>query len=77
MLKTEPIGPGGQKHPEDQYINLGTLMHRRARIGELSQQMMIAPDIFPRFESTRPRAAARAQLAQLEDEEASGAGLEQ
>lgn len=43
LRKVHTIGPGGKNILEEQYINLGnTLMHKQERIGELSQQLMIA-----------------------------------
>ena len=61
-LKTErTIGPGGRNIFEEQYINLGnTLAQKQMRIGELSQQLMIAQSRFPRPTSARPSRIARA-----------------
>ncbi len=43
LRKVRTIGPGGKNLFEEQYINLGnSLMHKQERIGELSQQLMIA-----------------------------------
>ena len=60
-LKNErTIGPGGRNIFEEQYINLGnTLAHKQMRIGELSQQLMIAQS-FPRPDFGRPSRGAGA-----------------
>ncbi|MGP0069555.1 MAG: polysaccharide biosynthesis tyrosine autokinase [Isosphaeraceae bacterium] len=66
------IGPGGKSIIEEQYVNLGTIMtQKQLRLGELSQQMMIA-DQFPRIDMSGESASRSARLAELEREKRKG-----
>ena len=69
QLKTvRTIGPGGKNIFEEQYINLGnTLMHKQERIGELSQQLMIAKS-FSRNDFNAGPGPREQQIALLEAE---------
>jgi len=62
------IGPGGKNIVEEQYINLGNaLMHKQERIGELSQQLMIAKS-FSRNEFNSGPGQPEQQIMVLEAE---------
>src|SRR5262249_28932802 len=66
-LKTErTIGPGGRNIFEEQYVNLGnSLAQKQNRIGELSQQLMIA-QTFPKADLGPGSSARDQRIAQLE-----------
>jgi capsular exopolysaccharide synthesis family protein len=62
------IGPGGRNIFEEQYVNLGnTLAQKQMRIGELSQQLMIARS-FPRPDFSSQAGSREQRLAMLDFE---------
>lgn len=65
LKKERTIGPGGRNILEDQYVSLGaTLAHKQARIGELSQQLMISRS-FPKPEFGPGQTPREQRIAQL------------
>jgi succinoglycan biosynthesis transport protein ExoP len=66
LKETRTIGPGGRSIPEEQYVNLGTILQQKtAKLGEIQQQKLFA-ELFPKFQPD-PRAEAReGRIAQLE-----------
>ena len=66
------IGPGGKSIIEEQYVSLGALMNQKqVRMGELSQQMMLA-EMFPKLDLSGDSSARASRLAQLEMERRKG-----
>ncbi len=68
LKKVRTIGPGGKNLFEEQYVNLGnSLMHKQERIGELSQQLMIAKS-FSRNEFNSSQGPREQRISMLEAE---------
>jgi succinoglycan biosynthesis transport protein ExoP len=66
-LKTmRMIGPGGKNIFEEQYVTLGLdLAHKKNRVAELTQQLMVA-QMFPRIDHSGEGAARQQRIEQLE-----------
>jgi capsular exopolysaccharide synthesis family protein len=66
LKKERTIGPGGKNIFEEQYVSLGnTLAHKQLRIGDLSQQLMIA-QYFPKADLGSQTSSREQRVAQLE-----------
>ena len=62
------IGPGGRNIIEERYVNLSTIMtQKQMRLGEISQQMMMA-EMFPKTEISGDAMSRAGRIAQLEME---------
>jgi capsular exopolysaccharide synthesis family protein len=62
------IGPGGRNIFEEQYVNLGNMLtHKQMRIGELSQQLMVAQS-FPKPDFRSDVNSPQQRIAVLEAE---------
>jgi capsular exopolysaccharide synthesis family protein len=60
------IGAGGKSIIEEEYLNLGAMMNQKqARMGELSQQILLA-EMFPKMDMNPTESARASRLAQLE-----------
>jgi succinoglycan biosynthesis transport protein ExoP len=66
------IGAGGRSIIEEEYVGLGTLINQKQiRMGELSQQMMLA-EMFPKMDLSGESSARASRLAQLEMQKRQG-----
>jgi capsular exopolysaccharide synthesis family protein len=68
LKSNRTIGPGGRNIFEEQYVNLGNMLtHKQMRIGELSQQLMVAQS-FPKPDFRSDETAREQRIAVLEAE---------
>ena len=66
LSKKPTVGPGGKNIFEEQYVNLGTMLaHKQMRIGELTQQLLIAKS-FPKPDFNSAAGSREQRIAQLE-----------
>jgi succinoglycan biosynthesis transport protein ExoP len=66
LSKKPTVGPGGKNIFEEQYVNLGnTLAHKQMRIGELTQQLLIAKS-FPKPDFNSVAGSREQRIAHLE-----------
>ena len=69
LKNSRTLGPGGRSLPEDQLVNLGSMMaQKQTRLADLHQQMMVA-QMFPKLEVESGTDARAARLAQLKLEQ--------
>ncbi len=72
LKNNSTIGPGGRSILEERYVNLEMSMNQKQmRLGDLSQQLMIA-EMFPKMDASGMRSENAARIAQLEMEKRKG-----